>query len=81
MSDFETQQLDRSYLDQETRDAATRYLVRSGNGDVLVALGLAVEREPDAEVELCSACGRPVPKSGVCRVGRQCRIDAEGGAR
>lgn len=43
MSDSITTKVDRSYLDDETRDDASRYLVRSGNADLLAVLGLAVE--------------------------------------
>lgn len=44
-------EIDRGYLTPETRSAAARYLTRSGNADVLEALGLT----PDPIAEERSA--------------------------
>lgn len=61
--------LDRSYLDPETREAAKRYLQRTGNADVMEALGLvedpiATERSrAKAQWELSSTS--PVPRPPV----------------
>lgn len=87
MSDAIATHLDGSYLAPETRAAAGRYLIQSGNADLLVVLGLAVDVPDETSVELHSTCGRPMPKAGRCRQARQCRIDddraraARGGAR
>lgn len=59
--------------------AARRYLERTGNADLLPILGLAPD-VPDGAVlvdgyAIHPTCGRPMPKSGRCRQGRQCRAD------
>lgn len=68
-----------SRLPDSARADATRYLTRSGNADLLPMLGLAPDI-PDGAVLVDGAilhptCGRPMPKSGRCRQGRQCRAD------
>ena len=74
MSDSLTTKVDRSYLDDATRNDASRYLLRTNNADLLVILGLAVETQDRDE---CPVCGKPVPQSGVCRRGAQCREAAQ----
>lgn len=59
MNDFGTP-VDKPYAQQpETRDAALRYLKRSGNGDVAQILGLV---DPT-----CPLCNDPMPARGGCR--------------
>lgn len=77
--------LDGSYLTPETRAAAGRYLIRSGNADVLVILGLAhdpeaIKRPGIAPGGDCPLCGNRLPSHGVCRRSGRCR-EAAGGAR
>lgn len=62
MADAVVTRLDRPYGQQpETRAAATRYLERTGNADLLGALGLVDEEQPAHPV--CPACDRPLIKS------------------
>jgi hypothetical protein len=42
MSNMSTE-IERTFLPPETRDAAIRYLERTGNADVMEALGLVVD--------------------------------------
>lgn len=80
-------ELERPSSNPETRLAAARYLVRTGNEDLLVILGLAhdpqAKRKPGKGLEArpCPACGRQMPVKGVCRRERKCRENADGGAR
>lgn len=56
-----------------TLAAAARYLVRSGNADLLPVLGLAPEEPDAAEYEVragslrCRTCKRRTQGDGVCR--------------
>jgi len=53
--------LDRPYGQQpETRAAATRYLERTGNADLLAALGLIDDEQPTRPA--CPTCGQPLGK-------------------
>ncbi|WIM97825.1 hypothetical protein ACTOB_001379 [Actinoplanes oblitus] len=74
-----TTRLDEPYAQQpETRVAATAYLERTGNADLLAVLGLAAEQPhpkiPAAPVAsgLCPR-GHKLPKHGVCRKSEACR--------
>lgn len=73
MSDSLTTKVDRGYQDPAVRAAAGRYLIRSGNADPLVVLGLAVESPPQPEPSTpgplliggqrcCPACREPLMK-------------------
>lgn len=69
----------------ETQAAAARYIERTQDEptELLLALGLAVEVEPEPTAYKvdgkgrmrCTTCGRPTRADGICRV-RKC-----GGAR
>jgi hypothetical protein len=60
VSDAVVTRLDRPYAQQpETRAAATRYLERTGNADLLAALGLGDDEPPPSP---CPVCGRPLRK-------------------
>jgi len=64
VADAVVTRLDRPYGQQpETRAAAVRYLERTGNADVLGALGLVDEPEPPtvAGRQVCPRCGKPLP--------------------
>lgn len=76
-------------LSPEIRAAAARYLVRSGNADLLVVLGLAhdpakVRRPPKGAAGgsgvFCKACNRVTKPDGKCRR-RDCAAGPRGGAR
>jgi hypothetical protein len=54
-----TTRTDGVHLAPETQAAATRYLIRSGNADILPILGLAYE-QPRGRVP-CPSCGMPLP--------------------
>lgn len=75
MSNVQTD-VDRTYLDPETRATASRYLQRTGNADIAVVLGLAEEVVENPLPKFCPACGKPVPSTGVCRRSRLCRVEA-----
>lgn len=78
MADLDTE-LDRTYIDPETRAAAVRVLVARGAEDIIEILGLtevvthcptckqAIDRRPK-----CPACGLPYPPDGrsACRRAR-----------
>jgi hypothetical protein len=81
VADLDTD-LDRSYLDPETRAAAARYLTRTDNADLLVVLGLVGEDEPQTVDgrPACPACRKPYPEDGrracrrtTCRLGPRAR--------
>lgn len=57
MSEMSTQ-LDRPYLHAGTRDAAVRFLTRTGNADLIDMLGLGDDPEPGERPD-CPMCGRP----------------------
>ena len=52
-------EITRSFLPDDTRAAATRYLERTGNADLLPILGLT-EPPPQTRVP-CPSCGKPLP--------------------
>lgn len=61
-NDLRVTQVDTSYLDPATRDAARRYLERSGNADITVILGLTPDpgrkrRPPKGTVAPVRECG------------------------
>lgn len=61
MSDAVVTRLDKPYAQQpETRAAATRYLERTGNADLLGPLGLVDEPPPSP---VCPVCGRRLTKA------------------
>lgn len=65
-----------SYLDPEVKAAATRYLERSGNADMLIPLGLVDDPEAFNRAtpgEDCQVCGNKLPSHGVCRRSQGCR--------
>lgn len=54
-------ELERPSANPATRDAATRYLERTGNGDLLAMLGLVDEPSTVAGRQVCPNCGKPLP--------------------
>lgn len=66
MSSIETR-VDRPYGQQpETRAAATRYLERTGNTDLIPLLGLDDQADEETVVDedgrrVCPTCGKPLP--------------------
>lgn len=74
MSGDLTTRLDKPYAQQPaTRPAATRFLERTGNADVLAVLGLVDEEPEVAPDEGCAICGNKLPSHGVCRKSGRCR--------
>ncbi|GAA2696414.1 hypothetical protein [Actinoplanes palleronii] len=74
MTDNLTTDLDQTYHQHpDTRAAASRYLERSGNADLLQMLGLVDE---PARPTVC-ALGHPLSKLGACRRTAGCRVATE----
>jgi hypothetical protein len=71
-------QIDRGYLTPETRAAATAYLTRTGNADLLPILGLVDGPEP--EPQSCPVCGKQVHSHGGCNRTKECRAATHGSA-
>jgi hypothetical protein len=79
MSSSMQTQIDRGYLAPETRAAATSYLTRTGNADLLPILGLdadpnAVKRPPGD----CPICGNKLASHGGCNRRKACREATHG---
>jgi hypothetical protein len=77
-------QIDRGYLAPETRTAATRYLTRTDNADLLPILGLVGGPGPAERTQakalaaavrpgFCPTCQNKLPGHGVCRRSKACR--------
>ena len=60
----------------DVREAAVRYLTRTGRADLLDVLGLV---EKPKRPDVCPACGQSQPVSGVCRRKRACRTGVDEG--
>lgn len=67
-----TTQLGITHLADETQAAATRYLTRTDNADLLPILGLG-DPAPTVVPGNCPICGNRLPSHGVCRRREACR--------
>lgn len=75
MSEMQTE-IERPYLDPATRAAATAYLTRTGNADLLEILGLAGEQpKPRGN---CPVCGNGLASHGGCNRRKACREATHG---